>query len=156
MIEEEPEEDEEEEAEKEEKKNCCMRRIDKLRECCSGMTERSLAMRSRVCLMEAVTDLQPVSWRLVAITPAQRYFRIAWVYYAREIPQTAPRMVTQWDRSFFWLVQKTMLEHIAIRLAWVQVDCDAIEFALRVLIAITVFKRRNTVRDDDGRGDEVG
>ncbi len=93
--------------------------------------------------MEAGSDMQPVSWKIVKITPIERWWRLRWLFLAQEIPANAERYVTPWDRSFFWLVQRTMMEHISLRLGWTQVDCDAIEFVLRILIAISVFRRRN-------------
>lgn len=52
-----------------------------------------------------------------------------------------------WIPSHGMQVQKTMLEHVTVRLAWTHVDTDAIEFVLRLLIAVSWLKRRLKVKE---------
>ena len=74
--------------------------------------------------------------------------RLSYIVANVPVPTTSERFVTPYDKNFFWLVQRTALEHVALKLEWHQIDTDATEFILRILMAVSIYKKRNTLRDE--------
>ena len=99
-------------------------------------------MRSRICLVGRHDSLDIACWRIAPRTPSNIVYRLLWMIGGIPWPPLADPYVSEYDRNFFWLVQQNALEHVAIILQWQQVDTDAVEFVLRLLMSVSVFRRR--------------
>jgi hypothetical protein len=103
------------------------------------MDRRRNQIRSRLCLLNSLEG--NLMSRMVARTPVSRNVRWKFIVKKQPIPEEEPVMVSEDDKSFFWLIQRGMLDVMLNNVGWDVVDGDLYEFMLRLMVALVIQER---------------